>query len=104
MPSFIDYILLNYYGGNLDWDDHNWYAARHSRVNGVPSMVSGGFHFFSYDTENILNSTTDNVTAVNTDHRPTRLFQQLKNNAEFRQLVGDLRPFVVRQAVKVKGF
>ncbi|HEV8603892.1 MAG TPA: lamin tail domain-containing protein [Tepidisphaeraceae bacterium] len=89
MPSFIDYILLNYYAGNLDWDDHNWYAARHSRVNGVPTNV-GGFHFFSYDAENILNGTADyGPLSLDTDHRPTRLFQRLKNNADFRQLIGD---------------
>jgi hypothetical protein len=88
IPSFIDYMLLNFYDGNLDWDDHNWYATRHSRVNGVPQNIDG-FHFYSYDSENILNGTTDNVTSTNNDKRPSRLFQRLKLNAEFVQLVAD---------------
>src|SRR5882762_5355950 len=88
IPSFIDYMLLNYYDGNLDWDDHNWYATRHSRLNGVPANIDG-FHFYSYYSENILNTTTDNVTGVNNDKRPTRLFQRLKVNAEFQTLLAD---------------
>jgi hypothetical protein len=88
IPAFIDYMLLNFYDGNLDWDDHNWYATRHSRLDGVPASIDG-FHFYSYDSENILNTLTDNVTGINNDHRPSRLWQRLRLNAEFVQLVAD---------------
>ena len=33
IPSFINYMVLNYEAGNVDWDDHNWYAFRRSRVD-----------------------------------------------------------------------
>src|SRR5258705_2364117 len=89
MPSSSADTLPNYDGGTRGGEIHIGCPARHSRVNGVPSNTSGGFHFFSYDAENILNATTDNVTGVNTDKRPTRLFQNLKNNAEFRTLIAD---------------
>jgi hypothetical protein len=28
IPAFIDYMILNFYAGNNDWDQHNWYAGR----------------------------------------------------------------------------
>ena len=28
IDAFIDYMLINQYGGNTDWDHHNWYAIR----------------------------------------------------------------------------
>ena len=26
LPAFCDYIIVNYYAGNLDWDNHNYSA------------------------------------------------------------------------------
>ena len=47
IDAFADYMLLNIYSLNLDWQT-NWRAAR-SRVTGF------GFRFFSWDTEISLN-------------------------------------------------
>ena len=88
VPGLADYVLMNYYGGNWDWDGHNWYAARR-RVPGA------GYQFFSWDAEGSLGANWTglgvgaNVTGVNNDRCPTRLFQQLRANPEFRLLLMD---------------
>ena len=83
MENLIDYMLLNFYGGNQDWDDHNWYAGRH-RVPGA------GFKFWSWDAERTLESITgNNRTGVGQSDKPSRLFSQLKQNTEFRMQFAD---------------
>jgi hypothetical protein len=43
IPHFIDYLILNWYAGNLDWGFNNWYAgAQHS---------SGQVRYFVWDGE-----------------------------------------------------
>lgn len=46
LENYIDYVLINFYMGNTDWGDNNWYAAR-NRITGAD-----GFRFFIWDTEN----------------------------------------------------
>ena len=83
IPNLIDYMLLNFYAGNQDWDDHNWYAGRH-RVQGA------GYKFFSWDAERTLESITgNNRTSVGQDNKPSRLFERLKRNPEFRMEFAD---------------
>ena len=88
VPGLADYILLNYYGGNWDWDGHNWYAVRR-RVTGA------GYRFLSWDAEGTLGANWTglgvdaNATGINNDWNPTRLFQQLRANADFRTLLAD---------------
>ncbi|MBE3070043.1 MAG: lamin tail domain-containing protein, partial [Planctomycetes bacterium] len=82
VDNLIDYILLNFYSGNGDWDGHNWYAGRKREAG-------AGFKFFSWDHEWALSGLYDDVTGRNTDGCPTRVFQQLRANAEFRLLVAD---------------
>ena len=38
VDSLIDYMLVNFYVGNRDWDGHNWRAARKREGNGQGSM------------------------------------------------------------------
>jgi hypothetical protein len=82
VDNLIDYMLINFYGGNQDWDDHNWYAARR-RAPGE------GYKFFSWDGERTLESTTANKTGVNQADKPSRLYAQLRANADFRLLFAD---------------
>ena len=44
LPEFCDYIITNYYGGNWDWDGHN-YSAIYSKTAGT------GFVFQDWDGE-----------------------------------------------------
>jgi hypothetical protein len=48
MKNFIDYMLMNFYIGNMDWGTNNWFTGR-SRVN-----TGKGFRFFSWDAENCM--------------------------------------------------
>ena len=82
VPGLIDYVLLNFYGTNWDWDHHNWYAARR-RAPGAQ------YQFFVWDGEGNLSSVNGNIDSTNKSGNPTRLFQQLRANADFRQLLID---------------
>ena len=82
LPWFIDYMIINLWGGNTDWAVHNWYATRR-RVSGA------GFRFISWDAEHVLKSATDNRLTVNNPSSPTELLTLLRNNAEFRLRFAD---------------
>jgi hypothetical protein len=83
MENFIDYMILNFYGGNDDWDHHNWYAAR-NRVN-----PGKGFQFFCWDSESLLLSTTSNLINEYNKNCPSDLFQSLRKVPAFCRLWGD---------------
>lgn len=81
--SLSDYIILNFYGGNWDWDHHNWVAIR-NRVN-----PGRGFQFFCWDAEHMTESLNANILTENNDKCPSRVFQQLRQNEEFLRLFAD---------------
>lgn len=81
--NLADYMLLNFYGGNTDWDHHNWAAAK-NRNNPLQ-----GFNFFCWDAEHILKSVDQNVLNENNDQCPSRIFQQLRKNETFVRLFAD---------------
>ena len=83
IPELIDYLLLNFYGANADWDRaSNWYAARRR-------TPPGKFEFFVWDGERTLEGVTNNSMAFDDDQSPPRLFHKLKENAEFRRLFSE---------------
>lgn len=83
VPSFADFMLLNLYGANADWDRaSNWYAARRR-------SPAGPYRFFVWDGERTLEKVEDNTLAFDDDLSPARLFQKLRQNAEFRLLFAD---------------
>jgi len=83
VTNLADYMIVNIYGNNNDWPDHNWGAIR-KREPGA------GFKFFSWDAERILEGTTEygRINASNAS-TPAYLYSQLRANAEFRQLFAD---------------
>ena len=92
IDAFIDYMLINQYGGNTDWDHHNWYAIRRR------GQDSEGFRFVCWDSEIIFESATENVlTTHNRGGYPTGIFNNLMRNDQFalrylrraRQLLSD---------------
>ncbi len=82
LPWFADYMLLNFYIGNEDWAQHNWYAARR-RATGEK------WRFFSYDAEHILEHMTRDSTGLNNSGAPTEIYQDLLANTEFKLLFAD---------------
>ena len=78
IPAFIDYMLINQYGGNTDWDHHNWYAIR-SRGAG-----SKGFRFLCWDSEIIEENVRENVLGKNNGNSfPTGIFHNLLRHDAF---------------------
>ncbi|UCG58060.1 MAG: lamin tail domain-containing protein [Phycisphaerales bacterium] len=80
--NLIDYMIANHYGANSDWDGHNWRAA------------GGGFYdmpwrIYSWDAERVLEGVTSNRTGTNNSGKPSRLFHNLRNSAEFRLMFAD---------------
>ena len=92
IDAFIDYMLINQYGGNTDWDHHNWYAIRR---RGPESL---GFRFLCWDSEIILVNPNENVLGKNNGASfPTGIFHNLLQNEDFarrylhraKELLGD---------------
>lgn len=78
VPAFIDFMILNLYGANGDWDRaSNWYAARRR-------SPEGKFIFFVWDGERTLEGIDANVLKFDDDFSPPRLFLKLRENEEFR--------------------
>ena len=73
LPDFCDYIIINYYGGNADWDYHNY-----SWIYNTASDT--GFVFQDWDGEGMLlnrfngNNAYANLTGDDTSGDPTELF------------------------------
>jgi len=79
--NFIDYMLINQYAGNTDWDHHNWYAIRRHNND---SVASEGFRFLCWDSEIIFVNEGENVLRKNNgDESPTGIFQNLLRNEHF---------------------
>jgi hypothetical protein len=81
--NLIDYMLINIYGGNDDWDHHNWVAARNRVYPG------NGFQFFCWDAEHVLKNINTSVVNENNDNCPSRLYTKLRANDEFKMLFTD---------------
>lgn len=77
IDAFIDYLLINQYGGNTDWDHHNWYAIRRK------GPESKGFKFLCWDTEQIFENEYENIMKTNNYGCPTGFFHSLLQNRDF---------------------
>ena len=83
LPQLVDYLLLNFYAGNSDWDrSANWYAIR-------PRTADGKFQFFVWDGERTLEDVRANTIDLDDDESPLRLFQKLSEHAAFRTLFAE---------------
>lgn len=100
VDAFIDYMLLNFYVGNWDWDGHNWRAAgRHG------TEQPGGWLFFPWDSEfaispngaGVINNPAPIENALTIDrtrvdggaNRPTGLHQTLLDNPHYERRFAD---------------
>ena len=82
IPAFIDFMLVNLYGANADWDRaSNWYAARRRGP-------SGRWRFLVWDGERTLEKVEDDRLDGDDDQSPTRLFQRLRAWPAFREAFG----------------
>jgi CotH kinase protein len=80
LTEFADYMILNYYAGNADWDrDSNWYAARRRSRD-------GGFQFFVWDGECVLGDLDACTMDFDDENSPPGLFHKLCESPDFRRL------------------
>ncbi|MDG2385298.1 MAG: Ig-like domain-containing protein [Pirellulaceae bacterium] len=79
--SFIDYMLVNFYGGNGDWDHHNWYASEHKE--------EGLWRFHSWDAEKVLEGARDDKTRTNNRNAPTGMHRRLSTHPEYVLMFAD---------------
>ncbi len=79
VDNFIDYILLNQYIGNEDWDYHNWTAIRNRK------RADRGFQFCVWDAEIIFRNVETNVLGTYYNGLTTHIFKYLMQNAIFRR-------------------
>ena len=74
--AFIDYMLINQYAGNTDWDHHNWYAIRRNNHK-------EGFRFLCWDSEIIFENPNENAVTRRNPDGPTDIFNLLLTNEDF---------------------
>jgi hypothetical protein len=80
LSQLADFLIVNYYGANADWDHaSNWYASRRRQP-------PGPFRFYVWDGERTLEGVDDNTMRFDDDQSPPRLFHKLCENETFRRL------------------
>lgn len=82
LPTLIDYMIVNFYMGNVDWDQNNWFGGRRREPGAA-------FHFLTWDCERAFLGLNDNVTGKNQGNQPTSVHQRLSANDEYRILFAD---------------
>ncbi len=82
--NYIDYMLINYYLGNRDWNKNNWVMVRNRTTN------EEGFRFLCWDAETTMTSVTENMVAPEMDAKnPAWFIQFLIENPDFKVLLAD---------------
>lgn len=83
VTQLADFLILNFYGANGDWDrSSNWYAARRRDP-------PGPFQFFEWDGERTLEAVDANTLKFDDDQSPPRLFHRLRENPAFQELFAE---------------
>ncbi|HUU91028.1 MAG TPA: CotH kinase family protein, partial [Phycisphaerae bacterium] len=82
IPNFIDYMIINQFGGNWDWPHNNWYASR-KREDG------GKWYFHSWDAEGCLRDLNGNRVNNFGNNGPGEIYEKLRNVSEFRMAYAD---------------
>ena len=83
IENFIAYMIANYYVGNSDWAQQNWYAT-YNRVSD-----DGKWYYHSWDPEHCMENTNYDATGKDNSGGPTEVFRNLIANPEFRLLFAD---------------
>lgn len=78
VDNFIDFMLINQYAGNTDWDHHNWLAFKNR------DLTDKGFRFICWDSELIFGDLNDNNLSLDNDGAPTHILNRLMNNPNFK--------------------
>jgi len=88
VDQYINFVMVNLWGGNNDWTSHNWYAGR------LRGPESTGWKGYTWDAEWVIGMRSGvNDDSVHND-TPTgnwllKPYTYLRANSEFRLLFGD---------------
>ncbi len=80
MQNYADYMLLQWYLGNDDWDKNNWEAIR-SRVE-----PGNGFVYMVWDAETCMTDVNINKVTMKSGD-PTTMMASLKKNPKFKAIM-----------------
>jgi len=88
VTNYVDYMIVNLWGGNWDWPWKNWWAGRDRSEN------STGFKFYCWDYENTIGNNLGrsplNKNALNNNFSQAGVaHQSLVQNAEYRLIFAD---------------
>ena len=123
IPHFIDYHILNWYAGNLDWAFNNWYAGTHHTAGPVRYFVWDGertwyegaeiyMELDEYDDQPNLVKPLFEALLANTDFRiqlADHLYKHLFNDgplsqantsARWLQINGPLEQAIIAESVR----
>jgi len=83
VTNYVDYLIVNLWGGNWDWPWKNWWAGRRRTSD------STGFKFYCWDYENTMGNNRGrsplNKNALNNNFSSAgQPHQQLKGNPEYQ--------------------
>ena len=84
VDNYIDYMLLNFYGGN----DHDWYP-NHNWVAVKRRDPTGRFRFFMWDSDFLMRSRLPDGGHTVDNGGPSNILRQLKTIPEFRLRMAD---------------
>ncbi len=78
IDDYIDYLILNFFVGNSDWPEVNWYA-------GIDRVYPDGFRFFAWDSECTIDLNSDvTFDCTIADTGVAEPYAWLRQNAQFR--------------------
>lgn len=80
VPGLVDYLLINFWANNTDWDHKNLYASHRK---------GGQWRFHTWDSEHTMVDSDFTVLNDNNGSNPTAILNRLLLNAEFRILLAD---------------
>ncbi len=84
VDNYIDYLLVNFYMGNTDWPQRNWYAARERGPD------STGFKFHMWDAETTMNLGGNvNSNRLGVDIEVAQPYSLLRASEDFRLRFAD---------------
>lgn len=83
VDNFIDFMLINQYAANSDWDHHNWIAFRNRE------RATQGFQFICWDSEMIFEGLNNSNLDLNNAGAPTYVFNSLMKNRNFLRRYAD---------------
>jgi len=80
--DLVDFLILNHWAGNMDWDARNWYGVRR-RAEGER------WRFVTWDAEFVMTWPGVDMSDVEVERMPSALHAQMQANADYRMLFAD---------------